>query len=192
MDILSENWDEILIKVVRPLWHKKFESLYTSVKLDYDDFESLAGLELSKAMSSFNSSKSNIFTYSTTVITNKAKTEYRNWKYRDKRKADVISESLNKRVDENEDMTLGDLIVAKEDCSCTEESDAKIIAGVILSNLKGKERGVIYYLMRGFKPKDIAAKLHVNERWVNNIIKDIASRSEIRRIAVKYGLLEVI
>ena len=32
-------------------------------KVDYDDFESLAGIELTKAMQTFNSGKSNIFTY---------------------------------------------------------------------------------------------------------------------------------
>ena len=94
-EIFELNWVEIQKKVVLPLWHKKFKSMYESAKLDYDDFESLAGIELYWAMPSFNPDKSNIFTYATGVIAKKATTELRNCTRRDKRKALYIAESID-------------------------------------------------------------------------------------------------
>ena len=93
--ILEEKWEEIRKRVVLPLWNGKFKSMYESAKLDYDDFESLAGIELSKAMKTFDPEKSNILTYSTRVITQKAKTELRNCTQRDKRKTLHISDSID-------------------------------------------------------------------------------------------------
>ena len=51
--VLGENWDSIKKRVVIPLWNGRFKSMYESIKLDYDDFESLAGIELSKAIKTF-------------------------------------------------------------------------------------------------------------------------------------------
>ena len=83
---LEENWDSIKNRVIIPLWNSKFKSMYESIKLDYDDFESLAGIELAKAIKTFNSKKSNLLTFATGVVTKKAYTELRNCTQRDKRK----------------------------------------------------------------------------------------------------------
>ena len=69
--------------------------MYESLKLDYDDFESMAGEELTKAIRSFNPDKSNLFTYATNVINKKAITEIRNCTQRDVRKASHISQSID-------------------------------------------------------------------------------------------------
>lgn len=93
--ILEEKWEEIKKRVILPLWNGKFKSMYENAKLDYNDFESLAGIELSKAMNTFDPEKSNIFTYSTRVITQKAKTELRNCTQRDKRKTLYTADSID-------------------------------------------------------------------------------------------------
>lgn len=93
--MLEKNWDNIKKRVIVPLWRGKFKSMYESAKLDYDDFESLAGLELSKAMADFDSNKSNIYTYATNVITKKAMTELRNCTQRDKRRVLHAAESID-------------------------------------------------------------------------------------------------
>ena len=93
--LLEENWQKIKDKVILPLWHGKFKSMYERAKLDYDDFESLAEIELCSAVKSFNPNKSNIFTYATRVITKKAITELRDCTRRDKRKALYVAESMD-------------------------------------------------------------------------------------------------
>ena len=85
--MLEEHWGKIKERVILPLWRGKFRSMYESAKLDYADFESLAGIELAKAMKTFDPEKSNIYTYATRVISQKAKTELRDCVQRDKRKA---------------------------------------------------------------------------------------------------------
>ena len=85
-EMLEQNWERIKNRVVSPLWHGKFKTMYENAKLDYDDFESLAGVELANAIKTFNPEKSNIYTFATRVVTQKAKTELRNCTQRDKRK----------------------------------------------------------------------------------------------------------
>lgn len=111
--ILEENWQKIKERVILPLWYGKFKHMYESAKLDYDDFESLAGVELTKAIKTFDSEKSNIYTYATRVITQKAKTELRNCTQRDKRKVLHIAESIdipdspatNKPIEEKQEIS---------------------------------------------------------------------------------------
>lgn len=94
-ELLQNNWKLIQAKVVVPLWKRKFKSMYEGAKMDYDDFESLAGIELTKAIHAFDSEKSNIFTFSTNVITKKAMTELRNCTQRDVRKTLHVSDSVD-------------------------------------------------------------------------------------------------
>ena len=89
LNLLEENWGSIKNKVIKPLWKYKFCNLYQSVKLDENDFESLAGEALTKAFKNYKANESNIFTYATMVITKKAQTEIRDRK-REKRQAEII------------------------------------------------------------------------------------------------------
>ena len=93
--ILEDNWEKIKERVISPLWYSKFKLMYENAKLDYDDFESLAGVELTKAMKTFDPEKSNIYTFATRVITQKAKTELRNCTQRDKRKTLHVADSID-------------------------------------------------------------------------------------------------
>ena len=50
MKLLEENWGDIKTKVIIPLWKGKFKSMYENAKMDFNDFESLAAIEITKAM----------------------------------------------------------------------------------------------------------------------------------------------
>lgn len=101
LKILGEKWTDITNKVLKPLWYSEFKKLYLSVKMDEDDFFSMAGVELTKAFKKYDETVSDVSTYAATVVRNKARTEIRNWTRRDNRKAGTFAESLNQKINDN-------------------------------------------------------------------------------------------
>lgn len=157
MITLEEKWDAIKNKVIIPLWNGKFRGMYESIKLDYDDFESLAGIELTKAMQTFNSDKSNIFTYATGVITKKAMTELRNCTKRDKRKALHIAESVDAL-----DQTIVDSISYVDSDSSKDVLSEKMKA--YLNKLSKLQRDVLFAMAQGYTNEEIVAKFKITEK----------------------------
>ena len=157
MCLLNDNWNKIQKKVILPLWHSKFKPMYEMAKLDYDDFESLAGIELSKAMKTFNPEKSNLFTYATKVITQKAKTELRNCTQRDRRKALHTSESIDFLIEQNVSF-LG----ADDNFEILESKDAlsdKMVA--YLNRLSALQKQVLYEMADGYSNDEIIIRLNI-------------------------------
>lgn len=162
MFILEENWGSIKNKVIIPLWNKQFKSMYESVKLDFDDFESLAGIELSKAMKTFDPEKSNLFTYATRVITQKAKTELRNCTQRDRRKALHISESIESLVEQNDVSFLaieGDFSILE---SPKDALSDKMVA--YLQRLSKLQKQVLFAMAEGYSDDEIKRGLNITPR----------------------------
>ena len=157
MITLEEKWDAIKNKVIIPLWNGKFRGMYESIKLDYDDFESLAGIELTKAMQTFNSDKSNIFTYATGVITKKAMTELRNCTKRDKRKALHIAESVDAL-----DQTIVDSISYVDSDSSKDVLSEKMKA--YLNKLSKLQKDVLFAMAQGYTNEEIVAKFKITEK----------------------------
>lgn len=155
--ILEDNWKNIKERVILPLWHGKFKSMYESVKLDYDDFESLAGFELSKAMQGFDSEKSNIFTYATGVISKKALTELRNCTRRDKRKVLHVAESVD-ALDHNiiENIPYFDSEESKDALSDKMKT--------YLARLSKLQKDVLYAMSEGYSNEEIVAGLKITEK----------------------------
>ena len=110
MSLLEENWKQIETRVIKPLWNGKFKTMFENAKLDYSDFESLAGLEMAKAIKKYNVEKSNLMTYATRVISQKALTELRNCTKRDKRKVLHMSESIDVPAEIDSTRTVAELI----------------------------------------------------------------------------------
>ena len=161
MDMLEEKWNAIRSKVIIPLWNKRFKNIYMSAKLDYDDFESLAGFELAKAIKTFNSEKSNLFTYSTKVITQKAMTELRDCTLRDKRRALHTAESVDGMDNPDAELPSYDSI---EDSL----SDFELSKGVLsekmtkyLSRLSKLQRDVVFAMSDGYTSEEIVLKLKI-------------------------------
>lgn len=188
LQLLEDNWETIIKKVINPLWELKFKTMYHSVKLDKDDFISLAGEELTKAFLSYNAEESNVFTYSKTVLTRKATTEFRD-KRREKRKADLTAESLYQKIDENSEKTLGDVIENIAQSEENENLELKSVTKAIHLLLKPKERKIIDLAMKGLENKDIAIILHMDIKNINSIKKRIANNSQIIRILKISGYL---
>ena len=157
MVVLEENWTAIQNKVIIPLWNGKFKGMYESVKLDYDDFESLAGIELTKAMQTFNSGKSNIFTYATGVITKKAMTELRNCTKRDKRKALHIAESVD-ALDQN--IVENIPYVGSDDSK--EALSEKMKA--YLNKLSKLQKDILFAMAQGYTNEEIVTRLKITEK----------------------------
>ena len=181
MILLGENWKKIQNKVVFPLWNGKFKSMYEKAKLDYNDFESLAGLELSKAMSTFNPKKSNLFTYATTVITQKALTELRNCTQRDKRKALHVAESVD-ALDEQGNTTLNivDKYLADSDTSKDVLSD-KMTA--YLNRLSNLQRRILFMMSEGYSNDEIRRFLDITAREMSDAC---AALKSYRNVSLLY------
>lgn len=163
---LEENWDKIRDRVLIPLWNGKFKSMYENIKLDYDDFESLAGLELSKAIKTFNPEKANLFTYSTKVVTQKALTELRNCTQRDKRKALHISESLD-----NSDNAVCDIAIDYDKHETSELSELR--TGSFVNALDNNQLRVLILTLLEFEASDIAHMLNISNQMLQNIIRSM-------------------
>ena len=160
MIALEENLVEIQRKVIIPLWNKRFKTMYESVKLDYDDFESLAGFEITKAIKTFDPNKSNLFTYSTKVITQKAITELRNCTQRDKRKALHTSESIE-YLNEQGSTFATDGGFATSELSNDALSD-KMVS--YLKKLSRLQKQILFAMAEGYSNDEIITALHITPK----------------------------
>ena len=188
MRLLSDNWENINKKVIEPLWRHKFESKYLAVKLDKDDFLSLAGEELTKAFKTYDEGASNLYTYATNVLTRKAKTEIRNMK-RQKRLCDLCAESISQQVNSENKSKIEDML---EDIGCIEEKEGveiELVLSEIYLLLKPKEKRIVELSMRGLSNSDIANILHNDTKTVNEIRKSFVDRSDIKRVLRRHGYL---
>ena len=170
--ILEKNWQNIRERVIVPLWHGKFKSMYESAKLDYDDFESLAGIELAKAIKTFDPEKSNIYTYATRVITQKAKTELRNCTQRDRRKALHSSESLDLLSEQNDVSFLVDDFFSMSASSQNALSD-KMTA--YLKKLSKLQRQVLFAMAEGYSSDEIKTRLNITSKELTDICAALRS-----------------
>lgn len=157
MVVLEENWIAIRNKVIIPLWNGKFRGMYESIKLDYDDFESLAGIELTKAMQTFNADKSNIFTYATGVVTKKAMTELRNCTKRDKRKALHLAESVDAL-----DKTIVESIPYVGSDNSKDVLSDKMKA--YLNKLSKLQKDILFAMAQGYSNEEIISRFKITEK----------------------------
>lgn len=181
MCLLSENWNKIQKKVILPLWHGKFKAMYEIAKLDYDDFESLAGIELSKAMKTFDSEKSNLFTYATRVVTQKAKTELRNCTQRDRRKALHTSESIDFLIEQNDVAFL-----ATDDNFEILESSKDALSNKMvayLNRLSTLQKQVLYAMADGYSNDEIKIRLNITS---NDLADACTAIKSYRNVSLLY------
>lgn len=186
LHLLESNWDVIQKKVIIPLWHKDFKNVYENAKMDFDDFQSLANFELTKAFQDYDKNLGNIFTYATMIIKRKASSELRNAK-REKRTIYLHAKSLHETL-ENSDITLQDLIEEKSEvreCAIEEQN----IKDEIYKELRMKEKKILDLTIDGYSNEEIATKMHLKPKEIRSIKRDIASNSNIRRLGVIYGIL---
>ena len=170
MELLEKNWNKIRIKVVLPLWNGRYKSMFESVKLDYDDFESLAGIELTKAIKTFDPEKSNIYTYATRVITQKAKTELRDCTQRDRRKSLYVSESIEALDEETNEP-----IVAVEPPS--DALSDKMVT--YLSRLSRLQKQILFAVSEGYSNDEIKKAFGLSSKELADAYASIKSYRNI-------------
>lgn len=187
-DELSENWTMIEQKVLKPLYNKEFKAMYNMAKLDYDDFVSLAGVEIVKAIDGFDSNRCKLTSYVQVIVRNKAKTELTRYVRRKKRQAFLKAYSLNKQIDED-GRCLGDLISVEEVDSNINLNTQNAVKDILKSLQNTFEREVLKFILNGFSIREIANNLNMCDVHIRGILKDISTRSEVIRIAKMYGIL---
>ena len=170
--MLEENWKAIRERVILPLWNGKFKRMFETAKLDYDDFESLAGLELTKAMDSFDESKSNIFTFSTRVISKKALSELRNCTQRDKRKALHTAESVDCYVGDESKRTMIENIPYDDGKQETSEL-TELRVGNFVNSLDNNQLRVLILTLLEFDNSDMPQMLNISNKTAQNIIQSL-------------------
>ena len=173
--LLEENWQKIKERVIVPLWHGKFKSMYESVKLDYDDFESLAGVELTKAIKTFNPEKSNLYTYATRVITQKAKTELRNCTQRDKRKALHVADSLDLSVSDHHSYTTRAEMIPYEDDKDKERNSelSELRIGNFINSLNNNQLRILILTLLDFDVADMPDMLNMSNQTMLSIANSL-------------------
>lgn len=170
MITLESNWQEVKSKVILPLWNNKFKTMYVNAKMDYDDFESLAGYELSKAIPKFDPEKSNMLTFATRVISKKAITELRNCTQRDKRKALHLAESVD---------GLDRSIVENLFCDNTDfESPKDVLSEKMnkyLSRLSKLQKEILFAMSEGYTNEEIVVRLKITAKEMSEACAAIKS-----------------
>lgn len=171
--ILEEKWEAIKKRVILPLWNGKFKSMYESAKLDYDDFESLAGIELTKAIKNFNPEKSNIYTFATRVITQKAKTELRNCTQRDKRKTLHVADS----IDIPESPAINKPSEEKQEIS--ELTELRV--GNFINSLNNNQLRILILSLLEFDATDMPDMLNMSNQTMHSILNSLKN-TDLTRI----------
>jgi RNA polymerase sigma factor (sigma-70 family) len=172
--ILEENWQKIKERVISPLWHRKFKSMYENAKLDYADFESLAGIELAKAIKTFDPEKANIYTYATRVISQKAKTELRNCTQRDKRKALYTADSI--------DVPNSPVInkPVEEKLEISEISELRV--GNFINSLNNNQLRILILTLLGFDSTDMPNMLNMSNQTMQSITNSLKNADLTRTL----------
>ena len=188
LNLLEDNWSLILKKIINPLWELKFKTMYISVKLDKNDFVSLAGEELTKAFKTYNPKESNVFTYARTVIAKKAITEVRN-KKREKRKADLLSESIYQNTNNEGNGILEEVLESVFQTQKNEEAEVEAAIKEIYKLLKPREKRIIALSIKGLNNKDIAEILSIKNKEITALRRKLSEASSIRKALRMMGYL---
>lgn len=168
-ELLETNWNAIRSRVIVPLWRASYKDKYESAKLDYDDFESMAGIELTKAMATYDESKSNLFTFATNVIKRKANTELRDCTDRDKRMALHSAGSLDVPISDEQSTLKVDVIPAPH---IEDNSNIDKIRRY-LTKLSTREKDIVIFKLIGFDEDDIISTMGITKKKYTDSVKSM-------------------
>lgn len=169
--VTDEQWRYIQKEVITPLWNISFSSMYEDVKLDYDDFVSMCGWEIDKAIKMFDPSKSSLKTFAVNVIKRKALTQIRDMK-RNKRKADTYAVSI--------DVPYGDSDVELKYTIVDETSIERIdVLGSVtnvcnyLRELSSMQKNILICKLLEFGNDEICTGLDISSQKLNDLINNM-------------------
>lgn len=170
-ELIEEQWQHIQKQVIEPLWHKTFHQMYEDVKLDYDDFESMCGWEITNAIEIFDVSKSSLITFATNVIKRKALTQIRDAK-RNKRKASTYALSLDVPYGDSE-VELKNTIVDDAKNSSTNNPESILNVCNYLNEISGLQKSILICKLLEFDKDEICAGLNITNKKFNDLMKNM-------------------
>ncbi len=158
---------------------------------DYDDFYSLAGQVVWNCEKNFDNCKNDNFKgYLTSCLIKKIKTRV-TYMNRNKRKADMMSESIYQKLVGESERTLEDVIEDIEVCEDKEFVEIETVLKDIFLILKPKERKILELSIREFTNEDIANRLNIEVKAVLDFKKKNKERSDITRVLRRHGYLNI-
>lgn len=178
-ELLDKNWDQILRKVIKPLWEIEFRHMYEKNKMDEDDFISLAGLELTKAFQNYNPEKSNVCTYAKNVLSKKAMTELRDCTKRDKRKVNCMSSSLNQPFSTDSDTEM--IFTIADTTTEIDDEYSELRVGRFVNALSNQQLRVLILELLDFNVSDMPHMLNISKKTMNDILKGLKN-SDLTRV----------
>nr|DAH15342.1 MAG TPA: RNA polymerase sigma factor [Caudoviricetes sp.] len=167
--LLNSEWDSIRNKAIIPLWKFTYGKKYKSCKLDYEDFESMAGYELSKALPYYDESKSSLVTFARNIISKKANSELKNCIGTDKRAALYSADTLDVPVSKDRDTLKINAVPAQQ---MEDHSDINKIRKY-LTKLSATEKDVVIFRLIGFDTDDIVDTLGITKKRYADAIKSM-------------------
>lgn len=169
MKLTEQEWNYIEKKVIMPLWKNTYKHMYESLKLDYSDFISLAGVKLTEAMNTYDPEKSNLYTFATGVLNRKAKSELRDCATRDVRAALYGAESLNLPISEDNDSEKIEFVSSPQ---VQDNSNINKIQEY-LTKLSSSEKDIIILKVLGFDDEDIVDTLGISKAKYHNAMRSM-------------------
>ena len=150
---------------------------------DMDDFYSLANEVFVDVMNRFDNSESfETFLYS--CLSNKIKTEMTR-RNREKRKADRMSISIDTPIGDDENSTIGDMIVSdnnieKELFERNTKVEWRKEVNDFLNSLSPLQRKIAFLLSDNNTPSEICEELHITIKHFENSMKRILADERIK------------
>lgn len=188
IDFYCKNDNKELKKIVNKILCNNFGWI---PQKDYDDFYSIAGQVVWNCEKNFDELKNDNFKgYLTSCLLRKIKTQV-TYMNRNKRKADMIAESIYQKLVGESERTLEDIV---EDIEICEDKDAVEIEAVlkdICVLLKPKERKILELSIKEFTNEDIANRLNIEVKTVLDFKKRNKDRSDITRVLRIHGYLNI-
>lgn len=182
ISLLESNWTQMKIKVIDKLWFCKFKSMYEACKLDKDDFDSLAGVVLTKAFKEdYDPKSSSMFTYAVNVLDRKAKTEL-TYHHREKRGKGIPELSMQQMIDDENDIEIEDTIEFEG------EDGISHLTQRYIDSLPKIQKKVAELIMLGYDNQSIKKELGLSNDRFKMIMQRMRSREKVEPLEKLKGV----
>mgnify|MGYP002427408136 CR=1 FL=1 len=177
MEQILMTYYENNAKKLHKMVDKILRKFYEIPDKDKDDFYSLANEVFADVLRRYDHSKDfDVFLYS--CLCNKIASEIKRI-YREKRKADRMSVSIDMPIGDDEDITIGDMIadkftVEKELLERDEEGYSRKML-LYLSRLSSLQKKALKLSTAGYLPNEIKEELHISEKQYTDCFSAIRS-----------------
>ena len=178
IDIKAE-WNKLRDNAVKPVW-KLFRHRYEMVGLEYNDFENIAYIYLSKAIKTYKPSKSGVNTYAINVLKRRMGDYLRNNYNTDKTRANFCPQSLNIPVSEDSEMELEETLIDNRQQCEVENNVVKIKR--FMKTLSNKQKDILLLATIGLDEHEIKNVLGISSREYEENMKKLRSPRRVTKL----------